>query len=159
HWTKDEDGRHRPETARLHCESCGVAWSEGDRLRALKTIRWHQTRTFECCGLRQSPLMEYENAWRDNDYTAIDLIWTWSEDDRHAVYLARCRCCGALPVSNVHAGFQASKLFSPWQKDKPSDIAGKYLKAKGDPDKEQAWWNTQMGLPHRPVHGKAVQLD
>lgn len=159
HWTKDDDGRHRPETARLHCESCGVAWSEGDRLRSLKTIRWHQTRTFECCGVRQSPLMEYENVWRDGDDTAVDRVWSWSADERHAVYRALCRCCGALPVSNVHAGFQASKLFSPWQKDKPSDIAGKYLKAKGDPDKEQAWWNTQMGLPHRPVHGKAIQLD
>lgn len=44
-------------------------------------------------------------------------------------------------------------------KDKPSDIAKKYLDAKGDPDREQARWNTQMGLPHRPNHGKQLPVD
>ncbi|WP_434218296.1 terminase gpA endonuclease subunit [Escherichia coli] len=67
--------------------------------------------------------------------------------------------CGKEAVDNHHAGYQASKLFSPWQKDKPSDIAKKYIDAKGDPDKEQAWWNTQMGLPHRPNHGKQLPVD
>lgn len=66
---------------------------------------------------------------------------------------------GVHIITVIHAGFQASKLFSPWQKDKPSDIAEKYLKAKGDPDKTQAWWNTQMGLPHRPNYGKRLPID
>lgn len=159
HWLKDENGRHQPETARIHCEACSVAWSEGDRLRALRTVRWHQTRPFECCGERQVPLMAYENAWHQNDETAVDTVWEYTESERHAVYRARCIHCGTMAVSNTHAGFQASKLFSPWQKDKPSDIAEKYLKAKGDPDREQAWWNTQMGLPHRPVAGKKLPVD
>jgi hypothetical protein len=44
----------------IHCECCGAGWSEGERLRALQTIRWHQTKPFECCGSRHSPLMEYD---------------------------------------------------------------------------------------------------
>ena len=79
--------------------------------------------------------------------------------DRHAVYRARCAHCGSLPVDNTHAGFQASKLFSPWQKDKPSDIAEKWLKAQGDENKLQAWWNTQAGLPYRANVGKALRVD
>ncbi len=159
HWRKGENGTHFPETAQLHCEGCGVAWSEGERLRTLKTIRWHQTRPFECCGNRQVPLQMYETVWRENADQAVERVWKWSADERHAVYRACCSTCGQLTVKNHHAGFQASKLYSPWQKDRPADIAEKYLKAKGDPDKLQAWWNTQMGLPHRPVHGKAMAVD
>lgn len=158
HWDK-EGGEHKVNGAMLHCESCGVGWSEGQRLRALNTIRWHQTKTFECCDSVHIPLSDYDQEWRINDEAAVDTVWEWSESDRHAVYRAKCPTCGRLGVDNTHAGFQAGKLFSPWQKDKPSDIAKKYLKAKGDPDKELAWWNTQMGLPHRPNHGKKLAVD
>lgn len=54
------------------------------------------------------------------------------------------------------SGVQA---FSPWQKDKPSDIAEKWLKAQGDENKLQAWWNTQAGLPYRANVGKALRVD
>lgn len=158
HWDKEGD-EHKVNGAMLHCESCGVGWSEGQRLRALNTIRWHQTKTFECCDSVHIPLNDYDQEWRINDETAVGSVWEWSESDRHAVYRAKCPTCGRLGVDNIHAGFQAGKLFSPWQKDKPSDIAKKYLKAKGDPDKELAWWNTQMGLPHRPNHGKKLATD
>lgn len=56
------------------------------------------------------------------------------------------------PVSGV-------EVIQPLAKDKLADIAEKYLKAKGDPDKELAWWNTQMGLPHRPNYGKRLPVD
>ncbi|QDD65547.1 terminase [Herbaspirillum seropedicae] len=163
-WDKrtDEAGNvveHYPKTARIYCECCGVQWSEGDRLKALKTARWHQTRPFECCGTRHVPLMAYDARWNEKDEGSVDAIWEWWASDRHAVYRAKCPDCGETPVDNSHAGFQASKLYSPWQKDKPADIAGKWLKAKGDPDREQAWWNTQMGLPHRPHAGKELQLE
>ncbi|WP_145516152.1 phage terminase large subunit family protein [Yersinia aleksiciae] len=158
HWTSDGD-KHNTKLAMIHCESCGSGWSEGDRLRALRTIQWHQTKAFECCGQRHVPLNYYEQAWHVDDQTAVGVVWRWSESERHAVHRAICPDCGALGVENIHAGFQASKLFSPWQKDKPSDIAAKYLKAKGDPDKELAWWNTQMGLPHRPNYGKRLPVD
>lgn len=158
HWPSEGD-KHQTKLAMIHCESCGSGWSEGDRLRALRTIQWHQTKAFECCGQRHVPLNHYEQAWHVDDQTAVGVVWRWSESERHAVHRAICPDCGALGVENIHAGFQASKLFSPWQKDKPSDIAAKYLKAKGDPDKELAWWNTQMGLPHRPNYGKRLPVD
>jgi phage terminase large subunit GpA-like protein len=166
-WDKRRDDKgnvveHLHKTARFYCEACGVGWSEGDRLKALRTVRWHQTRPFECCGKRHVPLSLYEAAWRDGADDAVAQAWDWwadAEEGRYAVYRARCPDCGSQGVDNVHAGFQASKLFSPWQKDKPSDIARKWLAAKGDPDKEQAWWNTQMGLPHRPHSGKELRID
>ncbi len=158
HWPSEGD-KHQTKLAMIYCESCGAGWSEGERLRALRTIQWHQTKPFECCGHRHVPLNLYEQAWRADDATAVGAVWQWSSSERHAVHLAKCPECGKLGVENTHAGFQASKLFSPWQKDKPSDIAEKYLKAKGDPDKELSWWNTQMGLPHRPNYGKRLPVD
>lgn len=158
HWPKEGE-KHQPHLALIYCESCGAGWSEGERLRALRTIRWHQTKKFECCGSLHSPLNDYDRAWHEDDETAVDKVWSWSSSERHAVYRAVCPDCGKCAVDNIHAGYQASKLFSPWQKDKPSDIAMKYLKAKGDPDKELAWWNTQMGLPHRPNYGKKLPID
>ncbi|WP_064573932.1 phage terminase large subunit family protein [Hafnia paralvei] len=158
HWPSEGD-KHQTKLAMIHCENCGAGWSEGERLRSLATIQWHQTKPFDCCGTRHIPLNMYEQAWHTDDATAVSRVWKWSESDRHAVHRAVCPDCGKLGVDNIHAGFQASKLFSPWQKDKPSDIAEKYLKAKGDPDKELAWWNTQMGLPHRPNYGKRLPVD
>ncbi|MGV6478785.1 phage terminase large subunit family protein [Pantoea agglomerans] len=158
HWPSDGD-KHDTKSAMIHCEACGTGWSEGERLRALTTIEWHQTKPFECCDALHSPLNMYEQAWHADDASAISRVWRWSASERHAVHRAICPDCGSLGVDNIHAGFQASKLFSPWQKDKPSDIAEKYLKAKGDPDKELAWWNTQMGLPHRPNYGKRLPVD
>jgi len=167
-WSKREDAKgqvveHLTRTARINCEACGVAWSEGERLRALATIRWHQTRPFECCGERHAPLDLYDRAWRAEDgQEALAKAWDWWEDTdegRYAVYRAKCPTCSAWGVDNKHAGFQAGKLFSPSPKDKPSDIAGKWLAAKGKPDDELVWWNTQMGLPHRPSGGKVLAVD
>lgn len=170
-WDKrrDEAGNvveHFPKTARIACECCGEVWSEGDRLRALASVRWHQTKAFDCCGSRHVPLDAYERAWRGPDDAreatpdaAVLTVWDWWESDRHAVYRAKCPDCGKWGVDNEHAGFQASKLFSPWQKDKPSDIAAKWVAAHADEDKKQTWWNTQMGMPYRPNSGKALRVD
>jgi phage terminase large subunit GpA-like protein len=164
-WDKrrDENGtvlQHFPKTARIACEDCGEIWSEGDRLNALQTTRWHQTRPFECCGHRHVPLDAYDRAWRDGDDTiSVGVIWDWWQSDRYAVYRAKCPDCGTWAVDNEHAGFQAGKEYSPWQKDKPSDMAAKWLAAEGDEDKKQTWWNTQRGLPYRPHSGKALRLE
>lgn len=170
-WKKREDAKgnvveHLPKTARIFCESCGLGWSEGDRLNALKTVRWHQTRPFECCGHRHIPLESYDQAWRDAKdredavhVSPIDEVWDWWASDRYAVYRAKCPECGSWGVDNEHAGFQASKLYSPWPKDKPGNIAAKWLAAKDDEDLIQAWWNTQMGLAHRPHSGKDLDLE
>jgi len=155
-WEKEPDGTHHPETARIYCEACGAGWSEGDRLKALGTARWHQTRPFQCCGVRRSPLDDYATAWRDGNADPVGAVWDWWASDRWAVYRAKCPTCREWPVDNEHAGFQASKLYSPWQKDRPRDIAKKFLDAQGDEDKLQAWWNTQLGLVYRRRAGKEV---
>jgi phage terminase large subunit GpA-like protein len=158
HWDKEGD-QHKPRTARIHCESCGVGWSEGERLRALRSVRWHQTRPFTCCGGRHNPLQAYALAWQGGADDAIGAIWDWWQGDRWAVYRAKCPACGSWPVSNEHAGFQASKLFSPWAKDKPSDIAAKWLTDRVDEERKKTWWNTQMGLPYRMHTGRELTVE
>lgn len=166
-WDKvrDEAGNvraHRTQTARMLCESCGAVWSEADRLNALQTARWHQTKPFECCGTRHVPLDDYASAWRDHGQhgdAAVDAVWDWWSADRYAVYRAKCSTCGKWRVDNTHAGFQASKLFSPWTRDRPHAIAEKWIAAQGDEEKLQAWWNTQMGLPYRAHTGRRVQAE
>jgi phage terminase large subunit GpA-like protein len=158
HWEKD-DAAHKPRTARIYCEACGAGWSEGERLQALQTARWHQTASFTCCGQRQVPLDAYGQAWKAEEADPIAAVWDWWAGPRWAVYRAKCRVCGAWPVDNEHAGFQAGKLYSPWQKDKPADIARKWLDAQGDENAILSWWNTQAGLPYRPSSGREPQIN
>jgi phage terminase large subunit GpA-like protein len=157
-WEKTEHD-HKPKTARIACEACGALWSEGERLRALASVRWHQTRPFTCCGRRQVPLEAYETAWKLRSGHPVETVWQWWASERHAVYRATCAECGRLAVDNEHAGFHASKLYSPWAKDRPADIARKWLASKDDEDKKQAFWNTQLGLPYRRNAGKEVAAE
>ena len=39
-WEKDENGGHRPETARYHCSECDVAWKDETRWAAISKGRW-----------------------------------------------------------------------------------------------------------------------
>jgi phage terminase large subunit GpA-like protein len=39
-WDKDENGGHRPETARYHCADCDVAWKDETRWAAISKGRW-----------------------------------------------------------------------------------------------------------------------
>lgn len=173
-WDKGEAGEHLTATARIYCEACGRGWSEGERLRALETVRWHQTRPFTCCGKAHSPLADYDASWRAGsngekpasllvrnriDSESISTLWDWWAGPRWAVYRARCPECGSWPVPNRHAGFQASKLYSPWPKDRPSDIAAKWIAAQANEDLLQVWWNTQLGLPYRRKAGIEVEPD
>lgn len=161
-WPKAPNGTHQHKQAAIYCEACGSAWSEGQRLRALQTVRWHQTRPYECCDQRRVPLESYQGAWSNQRTDPVGHVWEWWTDERegrYSVYRAKCPDCGKWGVDNTHAGFQASKLFSPWAKDKPAEIARKYLLSKGNPDLEQTWWNTQMGLAHRPHVSKSITLD
>lgn len=150
---------HRTDKAAIFCDGCGVGWSEGDRLRALTTIRWHQTRAFTCCGDRQDPIEAYARAVKETPDDPVCAVWDWWASDRHAVYRAKCCTCGEWAVDNSHAGFQAGKLYSPWPRDRPAKQAAKWIEAQGDEDLLQAWWNTQQGLPYRRNTGKLVQAD
>ena len=160
-WEKAEDGEHKPRTAAVYCESCGCPWSEGDRLKALRSIRWHQTRPFSCCGKHQKPLDLYDEAWRQPQADgAVERVWDWWGGPRFAVYRAKCSECGAWAVENDHAGFQASKLYSPWSaKDGPAALARKWLAARKDESRRQVFYNTQLALTFRIAAGKEVDLD
>jgi len=155
-WTKDGE-THQTGAAQIYCEACGAGWSEGQRLAALKTIRWHQTKVFTCCGARHSPLDAYERAWRGGDMAdPVGSVWEWWSGPRHAVYRCKCPTCGAWAVDNEHASFQAGKLYSPWTKDRPANVAKKWIAAQGDEDKKQVFFNTQLGVPYRPKVGKEI---
>lgn len=159
-WDKDDKGQHLTATARVYCEACGTVWSEGERRLALRTIRWHQTRPFDHCGNRHSPVEDYARLRQAGDVAdAVGTVWDWWEGDRWAVYRAKCPDCGEWGVDNLHASFHASKMFSPWHKDRPAIQAKKWIDAQGDDDRLQAWWNTQAALPHRPNSGKQVAIE
>lgn len=165
HWEKDEDsGEHHTGGAAIHCEACGAAWSEGQRLIALRSARWHQTKPFTCCSKRHDPLVDYERHWSDpqsgdDPQNAVAVIWDWWQSDRHAVYRAKCLECGRWAVDNEHASFTASKLFSPWPKDAPPKIAAKWIAAKDDPDKRVTFDNTQLGRPHKRQAAKDIAAE
>lgn len=93
-WDKRTDDagnvlEHLPKTARIYCESCGTQWSEGDRLKALKTARWHQTKPFDCCGQRHVPQAQYDQAWNEGVADPLVRAWKWWAADRYAVYRDR----------------------------------------------------------------------
>jgi phage terminase large subunit GpA-like protein len=162
HWETDEEtGEHHTARAAIHCEACGSAWSEGQRLIALRTTRWHQTKAFHCCGRRHEPLEDYARAWADpargdNAPAPVGIVWDWWASPRWAVYRAKCSDCGRWAVDNEHASFTASKLFSPWPKDAPPKIAAKWIAAKDDPDKRVTFDNTQLGKPHKRQAAKDI---
>lgn len=147
--------------ARLYCEACGTSWSEGERLRALATTRWHQTRPYHCCeGALRSPLEDYDRLWRSTgDEDALAQVWDWWSGPRHAVYRARCPSCGRWPVGNEHAGFQGGKLLSPWPKDAPPHLVRKWQRAQGDDDRMRVFVNTQLGLPYASRAGKETPVE
>ncbi|WP_374322845.1 phage terminase large subunit family protein [Brevundimonas sp.] len=164
-WPKTEapglPREHQTHKAQIFCQGCGVGWTEAERLGALQTIRWHQTRPFVCCGERQDPREAYARATKEcaPDADPVEQVWDWWAADRYAVYRAKCWTCGTWGVDNSHAGFQAGKLYSPWPRDRPAKIAAKWIEAQGDEDLLQTWWNTQQGLPYRRNAGKAVQAE
>jgi len=136
HWEKGGEGdeEHYPETAAIYCESCGAAWSESDRIAAITTkggVRHYQTKPFTCCGVKQEPLK--------------DRLWEW--DDEAQCGYALCKECGKRAVSNAHAGFTASKLFSPFAS--VPVLAARWLEDKQDPESKQTFYNTQLGRPFR----------
>lgn len=140
-WNKTDDGEHKPETAEIFCEECGVAWTEAQRLRMMTTkhtLRFYQTRPFTCCDEHQDP--------------QVERLWEW-EDDLQVGY-AICKHCLKRAVPNRHAGFQASKLYSPFTSI--VELASKWIEAKDDPETKQTFYNTQLGIPYRVEATKEV---
>ncbi|WP_165772279.1 phage terminase large subunit family protein [Niveispirillum lacus] len=126
-WDKDEDGNHQPETARVYCEGCGAGWTDRERHHAIRTtIRWRQTRRFRCCGEDQDP--------------QVTRMWDW--DDEHLIGRALCRHCGKRAVSNRHAGYWASKLYSCTQT--VSELVYKWITVQDDVEQLRFFINTQL---------------
>jgi phage terminase large subunit GpA-like protein len=130
HWEK-RAAQHDPETARVFCEACNKPWEEAERIEALENIMWLQTRTFHCCGEGQDP--RATRAW-DFDFTT-------------QTGYALCTICGQRAVPNRHAGFTASKLYSPLIT--MAELAANWLHAKLDPESKQTFYNTQLALPYK----------
>lgn len=152
HWETDEDGTHHPETAAIYCEACGSAWTEAHRVRIVSpvedekpdTIRYYQTREFSCnCTgerKRHNPMENHR--------------WDWVRTEDTAVGYACCPDCGRRGVPNHHAGFQASKLYSPFIT--VVELAQKWIESKDAPETKQTFYNTQLGLPYAADVSKAI---
>lgn len=147
HWDKDEEGHHFPATAAIYCEKCGIdehgkpipgkEWTEVQRLQLITTkdaIKWKQTRKFECCGVEQEPLKTR----------------AWTDDGR-----AHCQHCGELTVPTTHAGFTASKLYSPVTT--VAALAKDWIDAKENPETKQTFYNTQLALPFSAQIQKVIE--
>lgn len=138
HWPKN--GRnHETGEAKIFCEKCNKPWTEGQRRIALKTVRWLQTRSFICCGKGQDP--------------RINRLWDY--DDEYKIGYAKCAQCGKRPVSNHHAGFTASKLYSP--STTVVKLAEKWIEAEKDAESKQTFYNTQLALPYKIDATKEVR--
>lgn len=123
-WNKDESGKGIPSSAHYICEECGVLWSERERLRLLTkkgSIKWRQTKKFTCCEKAQDP--QETRLWDDHGH-------------------ALCEECGKEGISNKHAGFHASFLYSPWSP--LSEEVENFLERKESKPSLRAFVNTRL---------------
>lgn len=115
---------HRPSTAAIACEGCGVLWTERERIRALEDLEfasdygWRQTKEFICCNKRQKAQV-------------------WNDRGR-----ACCGDCGEIALYDGHAGFHISKLYSA--RHKLARVVREFLEAKGDPELLKKFTNTAL---------------
>jgi phage terminase large subunit GpA-like protein len=131
-WDKDKNDVSDPETVNYKCEHCGTLWNEPDRHKALKNIQWRQTAKFNCrhCDHTNEP-----DKWHPNDDASK---WRFKDN----VYRAYCESCGVGKCDNRHAGFWASKLYSPFRP--LSELVAKWLGSQGNIEKLKAFINTQL---------------
>lgn len=141
-WHKSDDGKeHSPQTASLVCESCSERITEDQRRKIITTegaIRWQQCRAFTCCGVEQDP--------------TVTRNWEWSDADQCGY--ATCSECGNRAVSHKHAGFTASKLFSP--NATVVGLAETWIKSKDDLSQRQVFYNTALGEAFSAHAGKQI---
>jgi phage terminase large subunit GpA-like protein len=104
----------------------------------LQDIRWFQTKNFICCGNGQDPRVTR----------------SWDYDPLRKIGYAKCVECGSRAVPNTHAGFTASKLYSPYT-NMPK-LAAKWIEAEQDIESKQAFYNTQLALPYKIEATKEV---
>lgn len=136
---KDAQDRIRPDSAGYVCISCGVVWSEAERLRSLDKIVWRQTREFDCCGKHQKP-----ERWI-------------CEPAAPGVEYAVCGICKKRAVPNDHAGGIASKLYAPRQSIR--ELVKKYRRAlERGIEALKTFYNTQLARTWKEA-GEAPEWD
>lgn len=140
HWPKT-GAHHLTEQAAIWCESCNKPWTEKQRRDALQKVRWYQTATFMCCGEGQD--------------ARVNRSWDYVHERRTGY--ARCAKCGKRAIANTHAGFTASKLYSP--QTTVVKLAAKWIDAEKDPESKQTFYNTQLALPFRLEITKAIKSE
>ena len=135
HWSKDEDGVAIPESGQIHCESCGSAWSEYQRLQAIKKLIWRQTAKFQCnkCQHHNDP-----SSWNPDE----DDKWKLEVEGEDGVYRATCEECGKGKCPNKHAGFWASKLYGQFRAI--PELVDRWTKAQGNIERLKMFINTQL---------------
>ena len=127
---------HRPESAGIACDECGVLWTERDRLKGLQALEfapdygWRQTRRFVCCDVRQEAKI-------------------WDDKGR-----ARCEHCEGPTPYDGHAGFSISKLYSV--RHRLSKVVREFLAAVGDPELLKKFTNTALAELWRPAGIEAL---
>ena len=127
-WEKDGSGRPIINSAQYHCIKCNMGWTEFQRLTALKTTVWHQTKEFNCreCGVVNEPA-----TWDPNERAK------WNEYG-HAL----CEGCGKTHGPNQHAGFWANKLYSPFRG--LAHLVKLWDEAQGNVESLKTFINTQL---------------
>lgn len=140
HW--DKNGKtHLPETARIECEVCHKPWTERQRKQAIQKVKWFQTKKFFHCREEQDPMTNR----------------LWEYDPANGCGYALCRRCKKRAVSNRHAGFNVSKIYSP---NMPIvQLAEMWIEAKDDPDMRQAFYNQQLAMPFKAEITKKIDAD
>ena len=66
---------------------------------------------------------------------------------RFAVYRAEVPHCGQWGVDNKHAGFPSLRSYSPSSKDKPGDIADKWLRPRASPTTKSSGGTPRWACP------------
>lgn len=143
-WKLDGTGRPIITTARYHCPSllCDHAFSEAERMVALRNGHWRQTRSFRCAN----------DDCTDRDVQDPVKTRRWNETDWAHCGYAICKTCETRQVSNEAAGFQVWRIHSMLHD--ASELAEKSPQIEQDP---QAWKNNMEAEPY--VGGSVSKVE
>lgn len=165
-WMKDEEGEALPETAKYICESCGAAWDNEDRIKALRGGRWIAEKPFAGHASYHLPEMAslfvqlpdmaraFIKAKKENDmqtFVNVSLAETWDEAgtthdpdllySRREAYSARVPAGACVLIAGVDV--QDDRLeISVWGfggEDGAESWAITHDVLRGDPGQRDLW--------------------
>ena len=184
-WQKDEAGAHLPDTAAYVCEDCGVAWTEKERIQAIRNGRWVAEKPFaghasfhlpemaslfvRLPDLARSFLTKKEHG-DIQTFINVSLAETWDEEgqthDPDLLYLRRENYAAKLPapIVLIVAGVdvQDDRLeVTVWGFSGPE---GRGLWAithevfRGDPGQRELWQRLDDFLKSEFEHESGIRL-